>query len=47
MSVLTKRKVFFDAITLSLSSKQYVTCSFILFFFHPVFLVVEGGSGDC
>lgn len=28
VSVLTKRQVSFDGITLSLSSKQYATCSF-------------------
>lgn len=47
VSVLTKRQVSFDAITLSLSSKQYATCS--LFFFPPDFLVVKvevGSGGD-
>ena len=33
VSVLTKRQVSFDAITLALSSKQYVTRSFMPFFF--------------
>lgn len=36
MSVPTKRQVCFDAITLSLSSKQYVTALFFL-----SYLVVE------
>lgn len=47
VSVLTKRQVSFHAMTLNLSSKQYVTCSFILSFFFappPDFLPVKGGG---
>lgn len=44
VSVLTKRQVSFDGITLSLSSKQYVTCCF----FPPCSCCVAVRSGgDC